>query len=330
MTQERIDSPAAKSSAKGPGQVLRQARLDLRLAPEDVAQMLKLAPRQILALEEDDFASLPGPTYVRGYLRGYAQLLGLKPEPVVEAFNRLSASAPKVDLAKLAPEPQLRSDHHVVRFVSIGVVIVIFGLALAWWYGRSERPAPAPVALGPTAPAGEAPVLPTDSEKGGDAASAPIPPPTLVPAPMETEQKTAPATVATTAAPVQRPPSASAPVVPAPSPSPVARDPAPAQAPTPATAGGPRVKLVLVTTQDSWAEVRDGKQNKLLYETVAAGRTVVLEGAAPLSVFLGNVEGVGVEFNGKPYDTAPHRRGPIARFTLGEPNPGVGASNVPQ
>jgi len=76
--------------------------------------------------------------------------------------------------------------------------------------------------------------------------------------------------------------------------------------------------------------VRDGKQNKLLYETVAAGRTVVLEGAAPLSVFLGNVEGVGVEFNGKPYDTAPHRRGPIARFTLGEPNPGVGASNVPQ
>jgi cytoskeleton protein RodZ len=88
------------------------------------------------------------------------------------------------------------------------------------------------------------------------------------------------------------------------------------------------VKLTLVTTQDSWAEVRDARQNRLLYETVPAGRTVVLEGAAPLNVFLGNVEGVSVEFNGKPYDTTPHRRGSIARFALGEPAASTG--NVPQ
>jgi len=90
------------------------------------------------------------------------------------------------------------------------------------------------------------------------------------------------------------------------------------------------MKLSLVTTQDSWVEVRDAKQNRLLYEMVPAGRTVVLEGAGPFSVFLGNVEGVSVELNGKRFDTTPYRRGPIARFSVGEPAGGASAGNVPQ
>jgi cytoskeleton protein RodZ len=291
--------------------------------------MLKLAPRQILALEDDDFASLPGPTYVKGYLRGYAQLLGLKPEPVVEAFNRLSVPAPKVDLAKLAPEPQLRSDHHLVRIVSVGVAAVIFGLALAWWFGRSERPAPAPVALSPPPSNAEYPVLPADPDKL--AASEPAAEPAATPAPGAApgEQKPAP-TAAPAPAPVT-PPRVAA-VAPAPAVAPAARETpqpvVPTPTPAPVVPAGPRVKLTLVTSQDSWAEVRDARQNKLLYETVPAGRTVVLEGAAPLNVFLGNVEGVSVEFNGKPYDTTPHRRGPIARFALDAPAAGTG--NVPQ
>lgn len=327
MMQERTNVSSAGSPAKGPGQTLRQARLDLRLAPEDVAQMLKLAPRQILALEDDDFASLPGPTYVKGYLRGYAQLLGLKPEPVVEAFNRLSVPAPKVDLAKLSPEPQLGSDHHLVRIVSVGVVVVIFGLALAWWFGRSEQPAPLPVALSPAPSNAEGPVLPADPDKAAATESAAEPTATPAPGATPGEQKLAPA-VQTAPAPVAPPRVAT--VTPAPAPAPTAREaPQPVvPAPAPAAPAGPRVKLTLITSQDSWAEVRDARQNKLLYETVPAGRTVVLEGAAPLNVFLGNAEGVSVEFNGKPYDTTPHRRGPIARFALDAPAAGTG--NVPQ
>jgi cytoskeleton protein RodZ len=44
----------------------------------------------------------------------------------------------------------------------------------------------------------------------------------------------------------------------------------------------------------------------------------VVEGVAPLSVFLGNVEGVRVELNGQPYDVSPYRRGDVARFTVSE------------
>jgi cytoskeleton protein RodZ len=72
------------------------------------------------------------------------------------------------------------------------------------------------------------------------------------------------------------------------------------------------------TTLDSWADVRDANGNRLLYETIPAGRTVAIEGAAPLSVFLGNAEGVRVEFNGTVFDVTRHRRGDFARFTLGD------------
>jgi cytoskeleton protein RodZ len=81
---------------------------------------------------------------------------------------------------------------------------------------------------------------------------------------------------------------------------------------------GPRTRLILQAQSDSWADVRDGHGNRLLYETISAGRTVAIEGVTPLSVFLGNVDGVRVQFNGQPYDVSRHKRGEVARFTLGE------------
>jgi cytoskeleton protein RodZ len=93
--------------------------------------------------------------------------------------------------------------------------------------------------------------------------------------------------------------------------------PATAKAALPALVpAAPRARLVLQTTAESWADVRDAN-NRLLYETLPAGRTITLEGAAPFSVFLGNADGVRVEFNGRAFDPVPYKRGPTARFTLG-------------
>jgi cytoskeleton protein RodZ len=75
---------------------------------------------------------------------------------------------------------------------------------------------------------------------------------------------------------------------------------------------------VLVVDQESWIDIRDARQVKLLYETVPAGRTVALEGVAPVSVFLGNAAGVRLEYNGRSFDVVRHKRGMVARFTLGE------------
>jgi cytoskeleton protein RodZ len=305
-------TPTVPATVVGPGQQLRQARTDLRLAPEDVAQILRLAPKQIVALESDDYANLPGPTYVRGYLRSYAQFLGLSPERVIESYNCIPAATARVDLTKLSPPPQINSEHHVIKFASYGVVIVVFGLAVAWWLGRDDASTrPKPVALGKVEqaiPASDQPP-PTSADPKEAVSTTPVDPVRPVGVPV-TEIKPAPV-IATTKPVTPGPESAKTPVS--------VTNPIPlVSSPAVAAVTGPRARLVLGLNQDSWVDIRDARQNKLLYETVGAGRSVTVEGVAPLSVFLGNVDGVTLEFNGKPYDPSPHKRGPVARFTLGD------------
>src|SRR3989304_2095691 len=100
------ESPDTVASRSSPGPLLHEARLDLRLAPEDVAQILHLSSKQIVALEQDDYKNLPGPTYVRGYLRSYAQLLGLSPEKVLESYNSLTIPSKPMSLTQSAPPPR--------------------------------------------------------------------------------------------------------------------------------------------------------------------------------------------------------------------------------
>lgn len=314
---------ATTPPAKGPGEQLRQARLALKLAPEDVAQILHLSPRQIMALENDDYAHLPGPTYIRGYLRGYAQLLGLSPEAVVAAYGGLPAAAPKVDLAKLAPEPQINSDHEGMRFATLGVVALVFGLAVVWWLGREDsNPKPVPVTVGQPPevapatgaappPAGEVPADGANGKSGAAPVAAPIPANADAQAAKSAAVPAVPKPVAPTT------PANAAPAVATVAPKTVTP-------PNPVPAG-PRERLVLTASADSWADVRDAQQNKLLYETLHPGQTVTIEGRAPIAVFLGNADGVKLEYNGKPFDITPHKRGVFARFNLAAPAESVPA-----
>ena len=70
-----------------PGEVLAARRNELRWTLQEVSQRLKLAPRQITAIEANDFASLPGMASVRGFIRSYAKLLQLDPVPLLEMIS---------------------------------------------------------------------------------------------------------------------------------------------------------------------------------------------------------------------------------------------------
>ncbi len=283
MTNATSES-APHASVRGPGEQLRQARTDLHLTHEEVAATLHLASRQIQALELDDYTSLPGATYVRGYLKSYALLLGLAPGPILDAHARLTAAPAAPSLGTISPQKEITSRHHQVRFVTYVVALLVIGLAVAWWQGRDTRP-PNPLLAARDAE--------SVNPEAAPAADAPLPTGNLA-------EEVPPTVVPETPAPPQTP------VAVAPPPS----------APVPLPAG-PRVNLVLRAEQDSWVDIRDARQVKLLYETVPAGRTVSLEGVAPVSIFLGNAAGVRLDYNGKAVDIGQHRRGMMARFTLG-------------
>lgn len=281
-------SMAEEATMTGPGATLRAARTERQISVDRAAAALRLSPRQVAALEADDFDQLPGPTYVRGYLRNYAQYLGIPAEPLIAAFNELPAAARRVEFTAREPEPQLTSSHALVRLGTVLVAGVVLGLAAIWWAGKEAGP-PATVSSEERA---------ADSAEPMAEAAAPV-------SPSEPEQA---ATAETPAAATTDAPA----VEPAKRPINAVPDAAPVVAPD-----APRSRLVLYVHQDSWADVRDARDRRLIYETIVAGRVVTLEGVAPLQVFLGNVDGVRVEFEGRPYDASRHKRGQVARFTLG-------------
>jgi cytoskeleton protein RodZ len=69
------------------GQSLRDARTARNLSLEQAAQDTRISIRFLEALEEEDFTALPAPVYVRGFLRSYANYLGIDPQPLVEGLR---------------------------------------------------------------------------------------------------------------------------------------------------------------------------------------------------------------------------------------------------
>ena len=107
MTQDELPPPAPESAAAPAtaGARLAAARELAGMSIDDVSRQLKLAPRQVVAIERDDHASLPGRTFVRGFVRNYARLLKLDAGDVVAALPA-DAGPSSTDGAGLAPTPR--------------------------------------------------------------------------------------------------------------------------------------------------------------------------------------------------------------------------------
>lgn len=75
-----------------PGQQLAAAREAQGLTVEEVVRHTKLSTRQVLALEADAYDRLPGPVFVRGFIRNYARHLQLDPVPLLARLDSPSGA----------------------------------------------------------------------------------------------------------------------------------------------------------------------------------------------------------------------------------------------
>lgn len=73
---------------KTAGQLLQEKRLEKELSLADIAQKIKVKPEYLTSIENSDFASLPGATHTKGFLRNYAEALRLNPDTIVAMFRR--------------------------------------------------------------------------------------------------------------------------------------------------------------------------------------------------------------------------------------------------
>ena len=300
------DTHDVPPAGAGPGKRLYEARVRAQLSAEQVAEMLHLSTHQIAALEREEFDRLPGPTYVRGYLRNYAQLLGLPSDEIVQSYTRSNGTLRTARRSTLAPEPEVTTRDATVRFATLLVAVTLILLAVVWWQGRSAKP----ISTGPISQTQEQMPVGVEPETALPMESADnMTPPSLEsvdepPVVNAEESLTPPAEVPTMQSQTQVPTEVL---------------PSAASTGDVAALEGETAQLVLRTRDTSWADIRDARGNKLVYMLVPAQQRITLSGVPPFEIFVGNPEAVVVEFNGEHVEAVKFKRGLVARFTLDLP-----------
>ena len=289
------------------GSRLTAARTAAGLSIAEVARHLKLSPLQVEALETGDHKKLPGPVFVRGFMRNYARLVNLDPVPliadVVAAQNQEAAAlVAAAEPEKAIPFPGQASWNW--KPYAIGLVLVVAGLAVYEFFDGVLDAA----VLAPAVPAVDAPqskaVVPPESatetkiEKNENAAVA-------APAMMGgangiTSMPSAPTKVAT----VERGANG---ITPMPS--------APTKVATVERSANDKV-LRFSFAREAWVEIRDAKSRVIFSQLNAAGSNPVVSGEPPFNMVIGNASGVKLVFGERAVDLAPYTQVDVARLTL--------------
>lgn len=199
--------PAASGRAKTEriGDTLREARLRHSGNLNEIAEYLCIKPNFLVALENSAYDKLPADAYVIGFLRTYANFLGLDGKEAVDRYRyEMAGRRKKPTLAMPTP---LTEGHMPSGIIMVGVTVAVL-LIYALWYGVSSSNR-AEVVATPTLPTIAAPVSGTDAAAGLTApvSSSPETPPQAVapttPAPQPAS--TAPATSGSLTIPPEAP-----------------------------------------------------------------------------------------------------------------------------
>lgn len=270
-----------------PGTLLTQARERAGMTQEQVAKELHMTLTKVRSIESDEYFRLNTDTFIRGYLRAYANFLKLDSAPIIAAYQQHAASQGLVTerqypIAKDAPAKKLWT------FV-IALVLLLAGLWLVsvWFFdNQAERPVVAPSTIMPpvTVPSTTVPTSapepaisvaagsqsPTESQVISDDEKSPL------------QSDGIDASVSAVAEN-----------------STMSDEPEPADEPAAVNSAEKSLdKLELTFVEECWLEVSDAQGDVLATELQRPGSSVSLLGIAPFNVKLGNAPAARVVLNG--------------------------------
>jgi helix-turn-helix protein len=129
------------------GNSLRSARERQGLGYPEIELATKIRAKYIRALEEEDFTTIPGDAYIRGFLRTYADYLGLDGEVYVDEYASRNLSSwhdelPPRPARRRVPTRDRRLERRAVLLVLAGIVGVTVLVFVAWRYGGSSPSVP--------------------------------------------------------------------------------------------------------------------------------------------------------------------------------------------
>ncbi len=275
---------------------------------EQVANQLNLAPRQILALEEDNYAALPGIVIARGFVRAYAKLLKIDPTPLVAMMaDAPAAPAESIELRRALSatfsESSLPTAKRAGRTAKwIWTVLLLGALGVAGWYAQQHGGLAGLSSLMNTQMQGEQQPSSSQSPSIQDNASVDNQPEARATdgVPMGEPAMTAGAAAGEEAVAGVAPGAAENPEFSA----------------AAGKAVNPNANLILKVREESWIEIRRADQVTLIARLVTAGSTESFEIRQPAELVVGNAAGVDVTFRGKPLDLTTAAKSNVARLNL--------------
>lgn len=281
------------------GALLRQARQAKGLHIAALAASLKVPQRKLEALEGDRHEELLDATFARALAQTMCRSLKVDPAPVLALLpHAVDPALDRVAQGLNQPfrerpgreEPQswawLRRPGPLAAIALLVAAAAVYLAPSSLWSGLGQGDG----VSAPSAAASE-PVFPPAAASSGVSPGEPAvelqpAPPAVTPTPV--------GTVAATA---------SAPVLPAVSTASAAA----------ATGNGP---LRLSARAQTWVEVRDANEQVLAMRTLESGEQLVLDGAMPFKIKIGNAAGAEVQFRGQPVDLSMRAVNNVARFEL--------------
>jgi cytoskeleton protein RodZ len=256
------------------GERLRREREMRGVTINEIAESTKISRRHLESLEKEDFDSLPGGIFNKGFVRAYARYLGIDEDQAVADYSAASNEGPEPeDKFPLEihdqPDPKLNPKRSTLPLI-LALLALLAVLAVFWARNKTRPPE--------NADSGSASVTTPSPEV------APAPPP-ATPTPHPAKE-TPPARTQPTPLKVAARPS---PVKPAPD----------TAEPAPRPTSVERTFSVLVTAkEDAWVSLTaDGKI--VVSRLLSAGEQQSVRAGSRIVLITGNAGGVDVSFNGK-------------------------------
>jgi cytoskeleton protein RodZ len=338
----------------GPGDQLQAARIQQGLLIEDVASRMHLSLGILKSIEENNFDNLTAPIFVKGYLRAYARLVSLDEDDMIRLYVELySNDDPPINTTSQMV-PEISAQDARVKWTTYLVIIILIAILSAWWWNKTQNISET-VSLGADQPSdsaiteqvtepeiirvlGDTGEFVDESgselllEKTSNADSVDdIPvdntlvensPERNVSAELVLEEVEVVVEKTSLAEPNMVEPERTADTT-------IADvDTLTTEEILNTTAGLPfdisrtaptGTDLLNITVKaDTWADIKDANDQRLMYDLLRANLSVQIKGKAPFNAFFGNGHGVEISFNNKSIDIASHTLGNnTARLKIG-------------
>ena len=271
------------------GATLKAAREEIGVSRREVAEALNLSVDTLAAIEDDDAEEMPDTVFARGYVRSYAKLLNLDPEPLVASVSRTATG--RVPAARQSPTLTVARNPMLVAFAGLIGVVILLVVLIVWLL--VDEDADEGVANSPSSETAEEQQIAEAATPSAAEVVVPDIEPQVV-APIETRAPVEDAAVDDDLLAT-------------------------------ATPGGYRritpageAQLSIEFTADCWVEVRSVGNERLYSRLGTASRPIRLVGEAPFRVQLGYAPGATLRFNGESIPLVPHTVDNVADLVVGQ------------